>query len=553
MKIINYFSLLLILCVIGVSASAQVTERLRPAEWDNLVHGGRFVDRILPMPLTGELTSNTWGADAVLPRYVDNGIEDNTWSYWGGNVIKGDDGKFHLFVCAWAENSPKGHMEWGNSIVFHAVADNSFGPFKVKGEVGKGHNPEIFQLEDGTYVVYVINGRYTSNSLNGPWEYGKFEFLKRDRRAIAGLSNLTFAKREDGTYLMISRGGSVWYSKTGLSPYSMVTDKSVYPAVKGAYEDPVIWKTNVQYHLVVNDWKGRRAYHLRSKDGANWKIDPGEAYTKGHANYEDGTVVDWFKYERPKVLQDKYGRAKQLHFAVIDTLKHQDKANDTHSSKWITIPLEVGKLMTVLNKKEITTKTKSIKVKIEAEEDFNPNIDIDLKSLRFGAPELVDYGKACKVLKAEKSGDDMIITFEGKGNGFTDNNFAAKLIGKTRKGKMLFAYARLPKVNFNEPVVSACLPSFTPGENGFDLSVEVENFGLSQSDKCKIKVLIVNEDKEMEISSGAVPKLNQFEKTTVKLSCGNHFEKGVEYTLKVVIEANDHNPISLTAKTIPLQ
>ena len=37
--------------------------------------------------------------------------------------------------------------------------------------------------------------------------------------------------------------------------------------------------------------------------------------------YEDGTVEDWYKYERIKVLQDEYGRAVQANFAVIDTLR----------------------------------------------------------------------------------------------------------------------------------------------------------------------------------------------------------------------------------------
>ena len=39
--------------------------------------------------------------------------------------------------------------------------------------------------------------------------------------------------------------------------------------------------------------------------------------------YEDGTVEDWYKYERIKVLQDEYGRAVQANFAVIDTLRER--------------------------------------------------------------------------------------------------------------------------------------------------------------------------------------------------------------------------------------
>ena len=62
---------------------SQVTERERPKEWNQLTEGARFMDRFLPMK--GKvLSSDTWGAGCVRPRYVDNGIEDGIWSYWGG-------------------------------------------------------------------------------------------------------------------------------------------------------------------------------------------------------------------------------------------------------------------------------------------------------------------------------------------------------------------------------------------------------------------------------------------------------------------------------------
>lgn len=85
---------------------SQVTERERPKEWDQLVNGARFMDRFLPMK-GNKLSSDTWGTAGVRPRYVDNGIEDRIWSYWGGNIRKGEDGKYHLMVCGWLEASPK--------------------------------------------------------------------------------------------------------------------------------------------------------------------------------------------------------------------------------------------------------------------------------------------------------------------------------------------------------------------------------------------------------------------------------------------------------------
>ena len=406
---------------------SQVTERERPKEWDQLVNGARFMDRFLPMK-GNKLSSDTWGTAGVRPRYVDNGIEDRIWSYWGGNIRKGEDGKYHLMVCGWLEASPKGHMEWGNSWVFNTVSDNLTGPFKPVNIIGKGHNPEIFRAKDGRYVIYVINGRYVSDDINGKWEYGKFDFNARDRRIIEGLSNLSFAQREDSSYIMVCRGGGIWISRDGLSEYNQLTDSRVYPNVKGRFEDPVIWRDHIQYHMIVNDWLGRIAFYLRSKDGVNWVTDPGEAYMPGIAVHEDGRAEDWFKYERIKMYQDKYGRAVQANFAVIDTLKNEDKPFDNHSSKNISIPLNPGVLLTILDKKPITAQTKTIRLKIQAEDGFNPQTDIDLNSLRFGASTEVNYGRGSKLLKTETDGNDLIVTFDGKGNGMTEDEFAPKLI-----------------------------------------------------------------------------------------------------------------------------
>lgn len=530
------FALLGVMFLISHSSFSQITERERPAEWKQLVKGARFMDRFLPMK-GNVLSSDTWGADCVLPRYVDNGIEDGIWSYWGGNIRKGEDGKYHLFVCGWLECSPKGHMEWPNSYVFHTVSDNLTGPFKPVRIIGKGHNPEMFRAKDGRYVVYVIDGRYVSDDLNGKWEYGKFDFNARDRRIIEGLSNLSFAQREDSSYVMVCRGGGIWVSRDGLSEYNQLTDKRVYPDVDGRFEDPVIWRDHIQYHLIVNDWLGRIAFYLRSKDGVNWVVDPGEAYMPGVAVHADGQVEDWFKYERLKVYQDKFGRAIQANFAVIDTLKNEDKPFDHHSSKNISIPLNPGLLLTILDEKPITSGTKTIRVKIQAEEGFNPQKDIDVNSLRFGASEEVNYGRGCQVLTTENAGKDLIVTFNGKGNGITKDEFAPKLIGKYKDGRMLYGYARLPYIDYIEPILSARAPIFTKSGKGLECIVEVQNFGQVESKKALVEVGYKKEGKTIKVASGMVPALKPYEKTDLLLSAKDRFEEGKEYDLIVTLSS----------------
>ena len=525
------FSIGVMLTVISVNA--QITERERPAEWKHLVKGARFMDRFLPMP-DGMRAKGIWGAEYVQQRYVDNGIEMPETSFWGGNILQTPDKKYHLFVCGWAENSPKGHMFWPKSTVFHAVSDCLSGPYAIQDTIGKGHNPEAFVLEDGRIVVYVIDGYYISESINGPWQYGKFEFDSRDRKIIEGLSNLTFARREDGSRLMVCRGGGIWVSRTGLSPYMQLTDKRVYPAVDGRFEDPVVWKDELQYHLIVNDWLGRIAYYQRSKDGIHWVTEQGEAYVPGVSFHKDGVVENWFKYERPKVFQDKHGRAIQMNFAVIDTIKWDDLPNDNHSSKNICIPLNKGMLLSVLNKKQISDITPYIEVKIQAEEGFNPQTEIDVESLRFGAFQKVNFGRGCKPLRSKKSGKDLIVVFDGRGSGITADEFAPKMIGKDKKGNLIYGYARLPYVDCAPSTLSARHPVINNEKK--ELAVEIQNFGLSTSRQTEVKVFC----DEKLLAEGVVKPLKPYEQVILFLKIENEvvtdgsryevifYQKGIE-------------------------
>lgn len=430
------------------TAAAQHADKRRPEAWKNLVYGGRFMDRILPAPIHNGLESNTWGADAVRPRDIHNGIEDPNWSYWGGRSILGPDGKYHLFVARWREDNPLGHAGWPDSEIVQAVSDGPTGPFVVKQTLGPGHFPEIHRLKDDQYVVYYFHGCYTAGSLEGPWKH----FAKKD----CGFPGPTFgslAVREDGSLLMFTRRLTVWIKENGDDEFRPANNKPVHPQIPGNYEDPMVWRTEVQYHLIVNDWIGRTAYHMRSKDGVHWKEDPGEAYTIDFDGYENGTKVRWYKYERPKVVQDQYGRATHLHLAVIDVPKKEDKSKDNHNSKNIVLPLVVDRRLKILNPDKITADTKTIRLQILAEEGFDPHADVDADSLRFGAPEKVDFGGGCRPIKSEKSGKDLIVTFDAAGNGITDDDFAAKLIGKTSKGKLLVGYSRLPGVDYSPYVV----------------------------------------------------------------------------------------------------
>ena len=332
---------------LAIAASSQAAEKT-------------LIDYFLPMPITGSLVSNVWGAPGVFPRDPQNGLEDTTmkqWCYWDGQIIKAADGKFHMFSSRW--DQAKGHGGWGGSKAVHSVSEKVIGPYIDKGlcwpddQGGKGHNVTALTLPDGSYAVVVSETRpgdvFVSKSLDGPWEHlGRIQVATNEFSRLGRMSNVSIMLCPGGDFMIVARSGVIWISKTGiLGPYT-VQGPSVYPKVEGLpqielrnFEDPVVWFSGGLYHIVVNNWSQRKAYHLTSADGINdWKFR-GLAYdpTKDFLRYPDGTVNHWDKIERPAVVIEN-GHVTHFTFAVLDVPKDQEKGNDTHGSKVIVVPFD---------------------------------------------------------------------------------------------------------------------------------------------------------------------------------------------------------------------
>ena len=93
-----------------------------------------FIDYFLPTPPHGPLSTQAWGADNVLPRDIQNGLEDTTmkkYAYWDGQIIKAADGKYHMFASRW--DQARGHNGWLGSVAIHAVSESLTGPYVDKG------------------------------------------------------------------------------------------------------------------------------------------------------------------------------------------------------------------------------------------------------------------------------------------------------------------------------------------------------------------------------------------------------------------------------------
>ncbi len=326
-----------------------------------------FIDYFLPMPITSSLSTTVWGAATVGPRDPKNGLEDATmkhWNYWDGKIIKGSDGVYHLFASRWDQSGghkgdmPRG-VEWGGSKAIHAVSDSLTGPYIDQGvcwpdnQTGQGHNVIALVLPDGRYAVIVSETRpgdvFVSKSLNGPWEHlGKIQVADNEFSKLGRMSNVSMMIRPDGNFEIVPRSGAIMISTNGiLGPYT-VQGPSIYPGIANLpkhslqhLEDPVIWFSGGLYHIVVNNWSDRKAYHLTSTDGINGWTFRGLAYDQARdfVRYTDGTVNHWNKLERASVYIEN-GHVAAVTLAVIDVPKEEEHGNDNHGSKIIVIPFD---------------------------------------------------------------------------------------------------------------------------------------------------------------------------------------------------------------------
>ena len=319
-----------------------------------------FISYFKPTPLASPLDAGVWGAATVGPRDPKNGLEDAAmthWNYWDGQIIRGKDGKYHLFASRW--DQAKGHNGWWNSQAVSAVSDKVTGPYKEQGlcwpddQGGKGHNVTALVMPDGSYAVVVSETRpgdvFVSQSLDGPWKYlGRIQVAANEFSNLGHMSNVSIMARPDGGFEIVPRSGAILISKTGiLGPYT-VQGPSVYPSAAGLpqhdlgnLEDPVVWFSGGLYHLVVNNWSDRKAYHLTSVDGITGWTYQGLAYDPAadFVRYTNGAVNHWNKMERPSVLIEN-GHVTAMTLAVIDVPKEQEQGNDHHGSKVIVIPFD---------------------------------------------------------------------------------------------------------------------------------------------------------------------------------------------------------------------
>ena len=296
-------------------------------------------------------------SDKIQPVNQDNIFRDPTYFNWCNSIIKGEDGKYHLFYSRW-KRSYKFTAWLTHSTIAHAVADRPEGPYQYvntvvdfekkkfkAGEKITAHNPKI-KYFNGKYYLYFISthmDRDISNKelkatakvgyshtnwkplrtnqrvfvacadkLEGPYAIQKEPLLEPTGPITTLVTNPAITQGHDGRYYLIIKGdkpGTNLFLRNQAMAISDYPDKGFVIQEKPVIqdwdtEDMSIWynQTNKMYYSFfhAHTYIGMMA----SKDGINWR----KAYDFNLKNKRiertDGKDIVPSRMERPFVYTE---------------------------------------------------------------------------------------------------------------------------------------------------------------------------------------------------------------------------------------------------------
>ncbi|MFT7160551.1 MAG: alpha-L-fucosidase [Bacteroidia bacterium] len=297
----------------------------------------------------------------------DNTFKTEGYYNWGTSILKGQDGKYHMFYSRWK----KEYTFYGwltHSEVAHATSNNPAGPWKFKETVlegrGKGnwdaitaHNPKIKYFEGKYYLYYISTnlgdnsftndelietahtgyshpkwkilrpnqrtGVAVSNSINGPWKRMSQPLIEPSGPITTLTVNPAIDKGKDGKYYLIVKGDkpnvtgfirnqAIAISDSPLGPFEM-QEKPVIDYMDT--EDMSIWY-DTERALFYGVFHAHTFIGLvSSKDGINWKKANEHVLMLKSVKMANGSVLKPDRMERPFIYIEN-GRPTVLSLAV---------------------------------------------------------------------------------------------------------------------------------------------------------------------------------------------------------------------------------------------
>lgn len=336
------------------AAAAGIREaRIELAKYLIKDDGEDFHSRLMPAPLKG-------------------GLRLEGFWVWCGSVIKGDDGKYHMFASRWPNSTPFSPYWLTNSEIVHAVSNTPEGPYEFSdvalpprgAEFWDGqmtHNPAIRKYDD-TYLLYYTGTTYkgarpsatnpvgetdalkleahqgeriglaTAKSPYGPWQRLDKPILDVVPNSWEQylVSNAAPVVMKDGRVMLYYKGvEKLRVNAIGLAMAACPTCEykrvSAQPLNMGiGAEDPFIWQEDGKFKALMLDTDRRYSpdkeiFYAVSDDGRRWRVPRQAIAVSREVLWADGTRKRMNSTERPHVLIEN-GKPTHVFFATGETV-----------------------------------------------------------------------------------------------------------------------------------------------------------------------------------------------------------------------------------------
>lgn len=341
-----------------------------------LIAAGLFcISPLIAGPVAGVLPVGSKASltDKAARPYV---LADKDRYVWGSSVVKGEDGKYHLYYDRWARDNPRGMYGWlYDTEIAHAVSDRPEGPYATTGVVVasrngddpkrwdymNAHNAMIARMKgpDGVtrYYLYFISNHDTGLTKNdwlnhaygqriavavsdkpeGPFVRSPVPACEPNGIGTLYTVNPGVTRLPDGRYLMVLKSRVAGKPKPDGEPNPgpmihcwatsdkpegpfKIQAKPLFPPSLSA-EDPCVWVSGGKVSAAVKDWHGRlsgkpgiaRVDGVVGADGdIAWTVPPDALISSRVLRWSDGTATPVHALERPYVLCDETGRPTHL-------------------------------------------------------------------------------------------------------------------------------------------------------------------------------------------------------------------------------------------------
>ena len=313
----------------------------------------------------------------LLPAIKGGGFFRDDLMIWCGSVVKGEDGRFHMFASCWDRELGFG-MNWLTDCrVVRASSDTPEGPFQLEETVLPRRGPQYFdgmnthnpyvRYWNGTYYLYYMGTSYpegtpthgenvdpglftelwnrkriglaVSHSVFGPWERRDTPLLEpRDcsHWDCTATTNPAVAILPDGTTYMLykSRSFAGGTLQIGVAvadrpdgEFRRLSEEPIFFFDNPDFhlEDPYLWYEDGKFRLLIkDDFKNQSGgicgewgagLYGESEDCLHWEFaEEPKAYSRT-VHWNDGSVTTQCNLERPfLLLQD--GHPTHLYLAT---------------------------------------------------------------------------------------------------------------------------------------------------------------------------------------------------------------------------------------------